>query len=409
MVWRPGGRETRKRYATLPTETMAESARQLVEIRLGRITPEEVYAAVWGGGTRGAEAPPTLAEFARTWVEQRRTVGEVQPDTITDQHRILIRHVLPWLGQTPVDAVTRDTVQGWVAWLVTQPARRGGKLDADTVRHAHAVLHSLLGAAVPRWLPANPAARIPGQRKGTGLPKATPHEPVFLTAVEIDLILANCSPAIRDLVLVAVLTGLRRGELLALRVEDVTVAGPRKVVRVRQALKRDGSFGPPKSRRSRRDVPISGTVAEALAPHLEGRAGHLPVFVSPRGHRWHPENLSRRHWARAVAAARRCPEHPPPQPEKPLRGPRRKLRPDEVSTCDCPGRLHRVPRFHDLRHTHASLCIEAGWRETRVSRRLGHETISTTVDLYGHLWDGEADDRLDAVERLLLLRQDEAA
>src|SRR5690606_25463549 len=150
----------------------------------------EVYAAILGAVQ--ADAPPTVAEWAGQWIAHRRLLGDVQPDTITSQHRILIRWVLPYLGQMPLPAVSRERVEEWVRWLVRQPSRRGSRLDADTIRRAHSVLHSLLAAAVPRWLSTNPAARIPGQRRGTALPRATPHEPMFLTAAEVDMILAAC-------------------------------------------------------------------------------------------------------------------------------------------------------------------------------------------------------------------------
>jgi integrase len=264
----------------------------------------------------------------------------------------------------------------------------------------------MLRSAVPRWLPGNPAAEP--TRRGTGLPRTTVHEPVFLTGAEVALIAARCDRWCVDMVHVAVRTGLRLGELLVLQVQDVQVTGERRLIRVRRALKRDGTIGQPKSRRSRRDVSISTDVADLLADRLGGKARQDLLFAAPGGGMWHPSNLRQRHWLPAVAAARRCDVHPPPEPPKPARGPRRKLRPDEVSTCDCPTRLHRVPRWHDLRHTHVSLCAEAGWDMVRVSRRVGHEKIATTIDIYGHLWDVESDERLDAVEKLLLTASDEA-
>ncbi|HWB36323.1 MAG TPA: tyrosine-type recombinase/integrase, partial [Rugosimonospora sp.] len=109
------------------------------------------------------------------------------------------------------------------------------------------------------------------------------------------------------------------------------------------------------------------------------------VFPSPEGLVWAKQNLNRRYWLPAVAAAQRCPIHPPQLPAKPRRGPRRRYRSDEVSTCDCAGRLHKTPRLHDLRHTHASWLIALHEDLFTVSRRLGHEDVSTTANIYGHL------------------------
>lgn len=403
VEWRRGGRAGSRESCTFPTGQQAEGARRLVEARHHNITDAEVYAAVLGLELDGRDRyTPTVAEWAVTWLASRRRIGEVQADTVDGHQSIVTRRILPRLGPMPLNLITPDVVRDWVEWLVEQPSRRGGTLDADTVRRAHGVLHSLLGAAVPKWLASNPAAKPPGRgRRGDGLPRATPHEPTFLTSAEVELILQHAHPAIAGLVFVAVRTGLRLGELLALRVLDVNLTPDRRVIQVRRAMKRGGGFGPPKSRRSRRDVWISEAVASRLEPLVCDRPGEALVFTAPRGGAWNPANLTDRYWLPSLAAAQRCPEHPPPLPPKPKTGPRRALRPGEVSTCDCPTRLRRRPRFHDLRHTHASLCAEAGWPMLRVSRRLGHESIQITADLYGSLWDGESTERLDGLEDLL--------
>lgn len=402
VVWRHRGR---KRSATFPTRLDAETAQRLVEVRHGDITADGLYTAVFGPittpGDPEVETPPTVAEWATQWLTRREIDADVQPDTITRQRQIIERRILPRLGVLPVTAVTPEVVADWLTWVRQQPSRRGGLLDADTVRRAHSTLHALLGAAVGTWLTSNPAAPRPGDRKVRGLPRSTPHEAVFLTPPEVQLILTNCDRHIRDLVDVAVHTGLRLGELLVLRVDDLVLTGPRRVIRVRRALKQDGTIGAPKSRRSRRDVQLSPDMVRLLTRRVTGRARHDLVFPAPRGGLWNPSNLRNKHWLPAVAAAMRCPQHPPPLPPKPQTGPRREWRPDEVSTCDCPTRLHRRPRFHDLRHTHASMCVALGWDLLRVSRRMGHESTETTTRIYGHLWPDESPERLDGLDRLL--------
>lgn len=410
VEWRRGGRTGSRESCTFPTQRLAESAARLIEARQHKITDVEVYAAVAGIQPGGAaDLPPTVTELAERWITRVQDAGGNQPDTIADKRRILKRHILPHLGDLPVtsEALGDDTIVGWVKWMRSRPSARGGTLDADTIRRAHEVLRSLLGSAVPRWLATNPAARL--ATRGIELPKSTVHEPLFLLPAELARIEACCDEWIADMVYVDARTGLRLGELLTLQVEHVVVSGNRKRIMVRRALKRDGTIGAPKSRRSRRDVSISSEVADRLAPRVKGRASTALVFTAPGGGMWHPSNLRQRHWLPALAEAQRCPEHPPLEPPKPARGPRRKLRADEVSTCECPGRLHRVPRWHDLRHTHVGLCAEAGWELIRVSRRVGHDKIDTTMNIYGHLWDLESDDRLDAVEKLLLVASDEAA
>jgi hypothetical protein len=74
------------------------------------------------------------------------------------------------------------------------------------------------------------------------------------------------------------------------------------------------------------------------------------------------------------------------------------LRPDEVSTCSCPSRLHRKPRFHDLRHTHASSCIEINMNPKKIQGRLGHASYSITMDIYGHLMETGTTEELDRLD-----------
>jgi integrase len=131
---------------------------------------------------------------------------------------------------------------------------------------------------------------------------------------------------------------------------------------------------------------------------VDGKRPSAVVFTGPNGKRWSPSNLYDRYWMNAVAAAMRCPEHPPPAPVKPPRGPTRLLRPDEVSTCGCAGVLQRRPRFHDCRHTHASACINKNWPVKKIQRRLGHASYSTTMDIYGHLLDHGDEGELESLE-----------
>nr|WP_281583258.1 tyrosine-type recombinase/integrase [Verrucosispora sp. WMMC514] len=239
---------------------------------------------------------------------------------------------------------------------------------------------------------------------------------MFLTPGEVERIHAHCDRQIADMWLVLVRTGLRLGELLVLRVQDVTVEGDEPEVRVRRALKHGGRIGLPKSATSIRAVTVDSEVAVLLARRCKGKGPRELVFPCPgkkSGERtWRENNLYRRHWLPSIAAAMRCEQHPPPEPPKPARGPRRKLRPDEVSTCGCPGVLRRRPRLHDGRHTHATDLIRAGWELHDVQKRLGHASPLTTLTIYGHAWDGPKRAQLDELaerRRQRLMADDEAA
>lgn len=393
------------------TRKLAETAKLFAESRSHNVTRAEVANAVLGETPAAPLGVPTFAEWVPTYLGLRSRSGEIQDDTLARYSQILHKRAVPYLGgRYMLDTeITPDVIKDWVAWMIaTARTPHGKELNPETIRRAHAIVHGCLGAAVPRYLSTNPAARPAGARKHiTGLPKAVPFQGVFLEPWEIELIMSSCSEQIRDMAYVDVRTGLRLGELLVLRPEDVVLDGRRRHIKVVRALKDDGSIGAPKSAKSRREVTISDEVCEVLAPRLAGKRRGDLIFPAPRGGLWHENNLRRRHWQPAIAAAQRCDAHPPPEPPKPVRGPRRKLRVDEVSTCMCPGRLKRTPRWHDLRHTHVSLLVEAGWSPKRVQLRVGHANYQITMDIYGHLWERDDSDRLDDVEQLLLMADDE--
>jgi integrase len=385
VYWRNGGRGGRKQSVTTASSRRAKTVQSFVEERAHRVTADEVYRALFPDGDRNTDTP-TLAKWFTTWVDGR--VGDgIQPDTLRGYRQMAGKWIVPRLGEYQLDALNEDAVTDWVAWMKGRESRHGRIVSGTTVRHVHALLHQILAAAVPKYIPSNPAAVPRGSRRGTkGLPKQVQYEATFLEPAEADLVIAACGPEIRDLVRMALLTGLRLGELLVLRVQDVDL-GEHPAVEVRRALKNDGTIGPPKSVRSRRTVTLSGKTVKLLAPLVEGRGRSALLFPAPTGRMWGKHSLERRYWSPAVAAAQRCSQqqHLPPAPPKPKHGRTRGYRLDEVSTCDCPTRLHKAPRFHDLRHSHASWMINLGEDIFALSRRLGHQDISTTTSVYGHL------------------------
>jgi integrase len=169
---------------------------------------------------------------------------------------------------------------------------------------------------------------------------------VVLTPPEIRRLLDAADEPVRMLILCAVLTGMRRGELLGLRWEDVDLEGHR--IFVRRALWR-GKFVTPKSRRSRRTIDLAPTLRATLA-RLSSRFQGGLVFCNADGSPIDPDNFAHRDWARVLRRAE----------------------------------LRRI-RFHDLRHTYASLLIAQGAHPKYIQAQLGHASIQTTLDRYGHL------------------------
>jgi len=398
VYWRLGGRDGRKQSVTASSKRRAETVKAFVEDRAHRVTDDECYRTLFPGFERNADMP-ALRDWVATWHSGK---DNVQPDVLAGYMQLLTKWVLPRLGDYQLDALDVDVIADWVKWMKVQKGRSGRPLSPDTVRRAHAVLHQVLGSAVPKFLPANPAAKPAGSRKGvTGLPPHVAYEATFLTPAEGELILAACDRHVRDLVEVALFTGLRLGELIVLRVLDVELNATEPAIFVRRALKADGTIGGPKSARSRRTVTLSERAAATLARCVQGKPRSALVFTSPTGLMWSKDNVRERHWKRAVAAAKRCIEHPPPRPERVAKtGPIPGYRITDVSTCDCPGRLGKTPRFHDTRHSAAAWLIEAKWDVFVISRRLGHESIKTTFDIYGHLIRQGGAEGLEALDRL---------
>ncbi len=295
--------------------------------------------------------------------------------------------------------ITEDDITDFVAWLSKELMPAG-------VRKVHVVLHQVLQSAVPRHIPVNPAAKPAGQRKGK-LPKIKRYRACFLTPEEADIVVRVAAPQVVDLIRTALGTGLRLGELLGLRVQDVDLDAKTPVIRVEQSLKRDGSFGAPKSEKSERSVTISRSLVEILRRRIEGKRPGDLVFPAPEGGPWNANNLRNRYWRTAIAAGGRCAEHPPAPVKCGRGGKQEKIDPLSVSTCACKTRLHQKPRIHDTRHSHVGWLIDAGWDLYAIQQRIGHESIKTTFDVYGHRLSHGDTAKLDALDKMLDRAPDE--
>ncbi len=244
------------------------------------------------------------------------------------------------------------------------------------MRKIHTVLSSICSQAVRfDWLPANPC------RDMEGLPPHSHDEPFFLTAEQTRR-LAEEMPGetYRLFIYTAAYTGLRAGELAGLRRKDVDLL--RGVVQVRRALKAldvirdDGTrgpvFGPPKNGKPR-TVTMPKFLRAMLADHLAlapakggpgGAGADALVFTSPEGGVHRHGLFMRRVFKPTIKGNKK-----------------RKIKPA------LPAELHGL-RFHDLRHTAASMLIAQGAHPKIIQERLGHASITTTMNRYGHLFDG---------------------
>ncbi len=307
----------------------------------------------------------TLAAWGKTWLERREELGEVRDPQ---------RDVWIWarylegseLAGMALADIRPKHIAGWVDGMAKRPKRKGGgRLSPLTIRRAFALLRLVFVDAVrAEHLDANPCI-------GTKLPKPKTAPWAFLTAAEIAAVergAPGVPEASRRVFVVAIYTGLRLGELVALRWGDVTLDGPRPELHVQRS-----HDGPPKSGKTRR-VPLLPQALEALRAVREEAEGAGPedvVFPSPRG-------LQRREgedWGWST---------------------RRRHRGEYYGYRLALG-VERPVRFHDLRHTCAShlamgTWTGAPWPLQDVARWLGHASVTMT-ERYAHLSPGYLHDR----------------
>jgi integrase len=311
----------------------------------------------------------TVGEYLPRWLEDS-VKSNVRPRTL-DNYRMHVRHhIVPALGRIKLKALSPAHVQGFYR----------SKLDAgltpSTVRYMHAILHRALKQAL-RW-----GLVSRNVTEAVDPPKPQYKEVNALSPTEVKTLLSMAQgERLEALYIVAVHTGLRRGELLGLRWDDVDFeAGKLRVTRQLQMM-RDGSglvFSPLKNaKKGRRTIRLTATAVEALRSHRARqaeeklKAGSLYgdqglIFATGIGTPLNASNMMYRSF-------------------KPL-----------LKRAGLP-----PIRFHDLRHTAATLLLSKGVHPKFVQELLGHATISQTMDTYSHVLPGMGDQTAAAMESAL--------
>jgi integrase len=309
----------------------------------------------------------TLGEYLTRWLEDS-VRGNVRHRTL-DNYRMHVRcHIIPALGRIKLKVLSSAHVQALYR------AKLDTGLASSTVRYTHAVLHRALKQAV-RWglVPRNVCEAV-------DLPKLERAEVNALSPTQVrDLLSAARGDRLEALYVLAVHTGLRIGELLGLRWADVDLeAGKLRVARQLQRVRGGGglAFSPTKNS-SRRTIKLTGTAVEALRRHRARQAeekfaiGSLYsnqdlIFASTIGTPLEASNIMNRSF-------------------KPL------LKRAGLTEI----------RFHDLRHTAATLLLSRGVHPKLVQELLGHATITQTMDTYSHVLPGMGDQTANAMESAL--------
>lgn len=310
---------------------------------------DTVQAQVHAGTYRDLKQA-TFSEFGQIWLETYASIN-VKASTLATYRSRMTGPYARAFGSRKLTSITTEQVQRFLAGLSGQGA------SASTVRAYLVLLRELFSHAVLwGYLAHNPS-------DGIKAPRVVQREMNFLTPDEVRALLEAADSEHYALLATACMTGMRQGELLALMWDDIDWRSG--TIRVRRSLYR-GTFVDPKSARSIRTIGMSKRLAAILMDHKVS-APYSPwdlVFCTKDGTALDQANLYNRVLQPTLRRAG----------------------------------LHRI-RFHDLRHTYASMLINQGENLKYVQSQLGHASITTTVDRYGHLMPDAhtgASERLDA-------------
>jgi integrase len=326
-----------------------------------RTAQRDVDAGVMALGPR-----QTVATFLESWLDgtARHTL---RPRTFLRYQQLVRRHALPSLGTTPLAKLTPQELSA----LYGRKLAEG--LSPRTVQFLHAVLHRALKQAL-RWglIGRNPADAVQAPRPKRA--EVRPLSPVQARA----LLDAAAGDELEALYVLALATGMRQGELLGLRWADVDLDGSRLEVRhTLQRLAGSWSLEEPKTGKSRRSIRLAPMAVAALRSHRARQAqqrlllgsawpGHDLLFTNGWG-----EPLDGRHL------------------------PGRSLRP-LLAKAGLP-----TIRFHDLRHSAATLLLAQGVHPKVVQELLGHSSIALTLDVYSHVLPTLQEEAAASMERVL--------
>lgn len=299
-----------------------------------------------------------LAEWAEIWFDAQL---HLKPTTRSNYRQCLDKHVIARWGERQIGSITHGEVQAWIKLLAQT-------MTPSSLRIQYQTLSAVLSHAVLDGRLAKNAC------DGVKLPKIKKRKHGYLTHEQVVALAVECKDY-GDVVLFLSYTGLRYGEMSALRVGRLNMLRRRidvaeAVADVRGKLE----WGTPKSHEAR-SVPFPKFLAETLARRCEEKNRDDLVFTSARGLVLRGNNFRKRVFNDAVEKLMVI------DPDFPMITP------------------------HDLRHTAASLAVSAGANVKAVQRMLGHSSAAMTLDTYADLFDDDLDavaDALDAAHRKIM-------
>ena len=351
------GKRCREYVGLADTRDNRRAAQRLLrEIELELATGQFHYASRFPrskslerlGLTKGGDVVPTLAEFGRQWIEERRTAGRITDATVYDYRLILDAHVLRSdLADKRLDEIHDGYINALIGELRTRPGvHKGSTLGSRRINMTRGLLHSIFVTAQRRKLvPENPVAYVEKLRE-----RKSEVDP--LTLEEVRALFSAGKGQESAIFTVLIFAGLRPSELLALRRQDINF--DRGVIIVARNLTRFGE-GLPKTSYSEREVDMFAPMRVAFAEQ-QARIGLKSTFVFCN-RRGDPLSLKevRGAWFRLLRIARLR--------ERPL---------------------------YQCRHSYATLLLSEGLNPLYVAHQMGHSTVAMIVRHYAR-WTRKPD------------------
>ena len=324
------------------------------------------------------QAGRTVDSLFVEWLELK------QSDMTVEAHRDYERQYAKWIkptfGWRDAELITEKEVQAWVDKTLKP------KLAPKSVAKNHALLHGMF-----KWASSRTVGLIENDPcTETKLPRKVKRPPRGMTIAELQWLLGAAQTveqrATADVVAVAAGTGWRPGEVLGLLVGGVEIdlRGHVYVTMLSVYRRGEGIVAGGKTEAAGRRIRVLGPGVDVIKRRVEGRGPMEPLFPHPspgrgRGHAkdadgnllivpWSPASFARHYWPKIIDAA---------------------------------GLTAKAYDPYSLRHTHVLLCDQAGLTMPEIQRRIGHESIQTTIDVYGKSIDGMSEESAGRLEALL--------
>ncbi len=330
----------------------------------------DLIAQIDSGSYVATSKALSVKEYLEDWLENA-VRHQVKRITYENYRNKLERHIMPLLGNLPL----ADLHQEHLSKIYADMQLKG--LSSTSALHVHRVMHSALEYAVN-----NAEVLTQNVAKKAVKPRKVRNEANILTIEQLQAVLEQSQGTpYQPIFLLLAYTGMRRSEVLGLRLKDINFES--NTISVVQGVKQSAVRGgdvfteDTKTRRSTRPIDVSSTAInalKALRERIEATASILGVHTDPNtlifgdpvtGQPLRPNTVSQA-WRKL----------------------RRRLRLPDV-------------KLKDLRHTHASALIAAGVHVKVISERLGHSNIGITMDTYGHLMPGASRNAADQFEDIM--------